>query len=91
MGALLSPLCMRAVPARHAVLAPLPCWGWARHCARPGRRGALIAATAVCGAGVAVIQAVFPGLIKQRSAGQVAAVMGLYSAALMGAVRSVPS
>ena len=35
--------------------------------------------------------AVFPGLIKQRSAGQVAAVMGLYSAALMGAVRSVPS
>ncbi|WP_083383938.1 cyanate transporter [Cupriavidus sp. USMAHM13] len=85
VGALLSPLLWRAVPARHAVLGALALLGLgsALRAAWP-QGGALIAATAVCGAGVAVIQAVFPGLIKQRSAGQVAAVMGLYSAALMG-------
>lgn len=45
---------------------------------------ALIATAAVCGLGVALVQAVFPGVIKERFSGRVASVAGLYSAALMG-------
>ena len=44
----------------------------------------LIATAALCGLGVAFVQAVFPGIIKLQFAGHVAPVMGLYSAALMG-------
>lgn len=45
---------------------------------------ALIATAALCGLGVAFVQAVFPGVIKRQFPGHVAPVMGLYSAALMG-------
>ncbi|MGH6781148.1 MAG: MFS transporter, partial [Sphingomonadaceae bacterium] len=45
---------------------------------------ALIATAGLCGLGVAVVQAVFPGIIKARFPGRVAVVMGLYSAMLMG-------
>ena len=45
---------------------------------------ALIATAAFCGIGVAVVQAVFPGIIKAHFPRQVAVVMGLYSAMLMG-------
>lgn len=45
---------------------------------------ALIATAGLCGLGVAFVQAVFPGVIKRQFPGNVAQVMGLYSAALMG-------
>lgn len=45
---------------------------------------ALIATAAFCGIGVAVVQAVFPGIVKAHFPRQVAVVMGLYSAMLMG-------
>ena len=45
---------------------------------------ALIATAALCGFGVAVIQSVFPGIIKANFPSRVAIVMGLYSAMLMG-------
>jgi CP family cyanate transporter-like MFS transporter len=49
-----------------------------------GWGGLLIVTAALCGLGVALVQGVFPGLIKQRSPRHVAPMMGLYSAALMG-------
>ena len=45
---------------------------------------ALIATAALCGLGVAFVQAVFPGVIKRQFPGHVAPLMGLYSAALVG-------
>ena len=44
----------------------------------------LIASSALCGAGVALVQSVMPGLVKSQSPHNVAPMMGLYSAALMG-------
>lgn len=47
--------------------------------------GSLLIATAgLCGAGVALAQSIMPGLIKRHSPHNVAPMMGLYSAALMG-------
>ncbi|WP_313312848.1 MFS transporter [Pulveribacter sp.] len=46
--------------------------------------GVLLASSALCGAGVALVQGVLPGLIKRRSPGGVAQMMGVYSASLMG-------
>ena len=45
---------------------------------------ALIGTAALCGLGVAIVQAVFPGIVKEHFPGRVALVMGLYSATLMG-------
>lgn len=44
----------------------------------------LIATAALIGMGAAVIQAIFPGIIKREFARQVGPMMGLYSAMLMG-------
>ena len=44
----------------------------------------LIATAGLCGAGVALVQSILPGLIKRQSPNNVAPMMGLYSAALMG-------
>ncbi|KWV59070.1 MFS transporter [Bradyrhizobium macuxiense] len=44
---------------------------------------ALIATAALCGLGVSIIQATFPGIIKAYFPRHVAAVMGLYSSMLM--------
>ncbi|MCO5131576.1 MAG: cyanate transporter [Xanthobacteraceae bacterium] len=44
----------------------------------------MVGTAALLGLGVAVIQAVFPGIIKQRFPRHVGVVMGLYSAMLMG-------
>ena len=44
----------------------------------------LIMTAALCGAGVAFIQAVLPGIIKERFPTNVSAVTGLYSAMIMG-------
>jgi CP family cyanate transporter-like MFS transporter len=43
----------------------------------------MVGTAALLGLGVAVIQAVFPGIVKKRFPGHVGLVMGLYSAALM--------
>jgi CP family cyanate transporter-like MFS transporter len=45
---------------------------------------ALIGTAALCGLGVAVVQAVFPGIIKEQFPNRTAVVMGLYSSMLMG-------
>ncbi|MFT3975571.1 MAG: cyanate transporter [Sphingomonas bacterium] len=44
----------------------------------------LIATAAVLGIGVAIVQAVFPAILKRSFPGQLTVVMGLYSATLMG-------
>ncbi|TAN04365.1 MAG: MFS transporter [Rhizobiaceae bacterium] len=44
----------------------------------------MVGTAALLGLGVAVIQAVFPGIVKQQFPRHVGIVMGLYSAALMG-------
>lgn len=44
----------------------------------------MVGTAALLGLGAAVVQAVFPGVIKRHFPGHVAAVMGLYSAMLMG-------
>ena len=44
----------------------------------------LIMTAALCGAGVAFIQAVLPGIIKEKFPANVSAVTGLYSAMIMG-------
>jgi CP family cyanate transporter-like MFS transporter len=44
----------------------------------------MVGTAALLGLGVAVIQAVFPGIVKKQFPRQVGVVMGLYSAALMG-------
>lgn len=49
-----------------------------------GTGWALVATAALIGLGVAIVQAVFPGIIKREFAGQVGPMMGLYSAMLMG-------
>ncbi len=45
---------------------------------------ALIGTAALCGFGVAIVQAVFPGIIKAQFPERLPVVMGLYSSALMG-------
>lgn len=44
----------------------------------------LVATAVILGIGVAIVQAVFPGILKHHFSGQIAVVMGLYSAMLMG-------
>ena len=44
----------------------------------------MVATAAVTGLGVAIVQAIFPGVVKQLFSGRVAFVMGLYSAMLLG-------
>ena len=46
--------------------------------------GQLVATAALIGVGVAIVQAVFPGILKRHFPGALAVVMGLYSATLMG-------
>lgn len=45
---------------------------------------ALVATAAIIGLGVAVVQAIFPGIVKREFVGHVGPMMGLYSAMLMG-------
>ncbi|BDB26085.1 cyanate transporter [Cupriavidus sp. P-10] len=85
VGAFFGPALRARLGARNAVLGALALLGTA--CAlRLGVTGGgwLIASAALCGLGVAVVQAACPGLVKQEFPGRVAPVMGLYSAALMG-------
>lgn len=85
VGAFFGPALRARLGARTAVLGALAVLG--AGCAlRLGVTGGgwLIASAALCGLGVAVVQAACPGLVKQEFPGRVAPVMGLYSAALMG-------
>ncbi|GAB2456212.1 MAG: cyanate transporter [Comamonas sp.] len=49
-----------------------------------GAGSVLLLSAAICGAGVALVQGVFPGILKRQFPLHVAPMMGLYSAALMG-------
>ncbi|PZX24745.1 putative cyanate transporter (cynX), MFS family [Cupriavidus phytorum] len=85
VGAFFGPAIRARLGARTAVLGALALLG--AGCAlRLGVAGGawLIASAALCGLGVAVVQAACPGLVKQEFPARVAPVMGLYSAALMG-------
>ncbi|SPS01296.1 cyanate transporter [Cupriavidus taiwanensis] len=85
VGAFFGPAIRARLGVRTAVLGALALLG--AGCAlRLGVAGGtwLIASAALCGLGVAVVQAACPGLVKQEFPARVAPVMGLYSAALMG-------
>ena len=85
VGAFFGPAIRARLGARTAVLGALALLG-AGCAVRLGVAGGtwLIASAALCGLGVAVVQAACPGLVKQEFPARVAPVMGLYSAALMG-------
>lgn len=84
-GAFAAPAIRQRLGARRAVLAALAVLGAGSALRALATGGALLVATAaVCGLGVAVVQAAFPGIIKREFPWRVAPVMGLYSAALMG-------
>ncbi len=84
-GAFAAPAIRRRLGARRAVLGALAMLGAGSALRALATDGALLVATAaLCGLGVAVVQAACPGIIKQEFPRRVAPVMGLYSAALMG-------
>lgn len=85
LGAWCGPALQQRLGARRVLLGALAVLaaGSALRAWAPGG-AALIATAALCGLGVALVQAVFPGVIKRQFPGHVAPVMGLYSAALMG-------
>ena len=85
LGAWCGPALQQRLGARRVLLGALAllALGSALRAWAPGG-STLIATAALCGLGVAFVQAVFPGVIKRQFPGHVAPVMGLYSAALMG-------
>ncbi|MBN8953396.1 MULTISPECIES: cyanate transporter [unclassified Rhizobium] len=83
--AFLGPALQSALGARRLILAALAVLGMGsllRFYSASGWQ--LVGTAAVIGLGVAIIQAVFPGVIKRIFPTRVAAVMGLYSSMLMG-------
>ncbi|MFJ0770457.1 MFS transporter, partial [Bordetella bronchiseptica] len=85
VGAFLAPAVQARVGTRRGVLAALLALALGSALRLAAWDGALLVATAaLCGLGVAYIQAVFPGVIKDRFPGRMAAVMGVYSAMMMG-------
>jgi len=85
VGTWAAPTALRRLGARRCIAAALATIALG-NLLRLGAHGAplLLASAALCGAGVALVQGVLPGLIKQRSPGGVARMMGIYSASLMG-------
>ncbi|KWR89099.1 MFS transporter [Cupriavidus sp. IDO] len=85
VGAFVAPAIRQRLGARRAIIGALVLLG-AGSALRLGVADGplLIATAALCGLGVAVVQAAYPGIIKQEFPSRVAPVMGLYSAALMG-------
>ncbi|MCY1080707.1 cyanate transporter [Archangium lansingense] len=83
-GAFLGPWIQRELGGRRIVLGALTMLGLgsALRIAVPSG-SALIGTAALCGMGVAAIQAVMPGLIKENFPRGVAPITGVYSAALM--------
>ena len=88
IGGWLAPSALQRMGARTAVCGSLLliALGCALRLVSAGAAtGSLLIATAgLCGAGVALVQSAMPGLIKRQSPHNVAPMMGLYSAALMG-------
>lgn len=84
-GAWLASAALRRLGARATVTGALVCIALGCALRLAGANAALLVATAaLCGASVALVQGVLPGLIKRHSPAQVAPMMGVYSAALMG-------
>lgn len=84
-GAFVAPAIQARVGTRRGVLAALLALALGSALRLAAWDGALLVGTAaLCGLGVAYIQAVFPGVIKDRFPGRMAAVMGVYSAMMMG-------
>lgn len=85
LGAFLAPRLHQQLGARQAVMLGLLtlCIGSAGRALPSGIAGLLLT-SAVCGLGVAVLQAMMPAFIKSNFAARFGAVMGLYSALLLG-------
>jgi len=85
VGAFAAPAIRLRLGARRAILGALAMLGLGSALRWLAADGPLLVATAaVCGLGVAMVQAACPGIVKQEFPRRVAPVMGLYSAALMG-------
>ena len=85
LGALLAPAALQRLGARSAVAGSLAVIALGCALRAAGQSPLVLLVTAaLCGAGVALVQSVLPGLIKRQSPTRVAQMMGLYSAALMG-------
>ena len=85
VGTWLAPSALRRWGARHAIAVALAAIGLGCALRLVGASAWMLIATAgLCGAGVALAQGILPGLIKRQSPGRIAAMMGVYSAALMG-------
>lgn len=84
-GTWLAPTALQRLGARTAIAGSLLLIGLGCALRLAASDGALLIATAgLCGCGVALVQGILPGLIKRQSPHNVAPMMGLYSAALMG-------
>ncbi|WP_257545434.1 cyanate transporter [Sphingopyxis sp. DBS4] len=85
IGAFAGPLLQRRIAPRRLVVLALALLALGSFLRLFAASGALLLGTALlCGLGVAVVQAVLPGVIKRDFPQRVAIVMGLYSAMLMG-------
>ena len=85
VGAFAVPPLQRALPPRRLImlaLTLLAAGSFLRLFATGGWQ--LLGTAVICGLGAAIVQAVLPGVIKRDFPRQVAIVMGLYSAMLMG-------
>lgn len=84
-GAWLAPSALQRMGARRAIAFSLCLIGLGCGLRLAGSSSWMLIATAgLCGCGVALVQGIFPGLIKRQSPHNVAPMMGLYSGALMG-------
>ena len=85
LGGWLAPSVLQRLGARQLIIGSLALIGLGCALRIAGASTAVLIATAgLCGVGVAMVQSVLPGLIKRQSPHNVAFMMGLYSAALMG-------
>lgn len=85
LGGWLAPSALQRLGARQALVSALVLIGLGCSLRLAGASSMVLIATAgLCGAGVALVQSILPGLIKRQSPHNVPFMMGLYSAALMG-------
>lgn len=85
VGAWVAPSALQKFGARNAICGSLLLIALGCALRMLGANAAVLLATsALCGAGVALIQGILPGAIKRESPRHVAQMMGLYSCALMG-------
>ena len=85
LGGWLAPTALQRMGARQAIVSALVLIALGCALRIAGASSMVLIATAgLCGAGVALVQSILPGLIKRQSPHNVPFMMGLYSAALMG-------